>query len=255
MTMTPTILDALATLERDCEVRVLYAAESGSRAWGFASPDSDYDVRFVYARELRAYLRVHDGTDVIERMLPGDLDVSGWDLRKALQLFARCNSTLYEWLLSPIVYREDAAFAEPLRAAMAQFFQPAAALHHYLGIARNTWTEHLSGDNVRLKKMFYFLRPVLACRWIEHAGSQPPTEFGRLVDAPWVTDDERETIALLQQRKQLASERDRDVLSDELKQWMQDQLSHFTQIGPGLARRLDRPTDTLDTLMADLLLR
>lgn len=248
--MTPQILEALAAIEREHAVRVLYAAESGSRAWGFASPDSDYDVRFVYVHARDWYLRLGEPRDVIEQMLPDDLDVSGWDLRKALRLFARSNVALYEWLGSPIVYREDPAFAAPARALVARHFQPAAALHHYLGTARTTFHEHLSGETIRLKKVFYFLRPILACRWIEQVRSQPPTAFAELVAADWVDADERATIAALQQRKQLASEAGRETLDPALLRWMRGQLDHYARIGPSLARRADGSLDELDALMA-----
>lgn len=248
--MTPEILAALAELERERGIRVLFAAESGSRAWGFASPDSDYDVRFVYAHPRHWYLRVFEARDVIERMLPNDLDVSGWDLRKALRLFAGCNLALNEWLLSPIVYREDAVFATALRSLMPAYFQPAAALFHYLGTARTTYAEHLGGDAVRLKKVFYFLRPILACRWIEHARSQPPTEFGKLVEADWVSIDERDQIADLKRRKLLASERDSEALEPALREWMRHQMAHFERIGPTLARKRDVDNTDLDALLA-----
>jgi len=250
--MTPQILAALAAIEREHAVRVLFAAESGSRAWGFASPDSDYDVRFVYVHARDWYLRLGEPRDVIEQMLPDDLDVSGWDLRKALRLFARSNIALYEWLGSPIVYREDPAFAAPARALIARHFQPAAALHHYLGTARTTFHEHLSSEIVRLKKVFYFLRPILACRWIEQARTQPPTTFADLVAADWVDADERAAIAELQHRKQFASEADREALNPALAQWMRDQLEHYTRIGPSLARRVDGNLDELDRLMIAL---
>ncbi|HVH32915.1 MAG TPA: nucleotidyltransferase domain-containing protein [Tahibacter sp.] len=250
--MTPQILAALAAIEREHAVRVLFAAESGSRAWGFASPDSDYDVRFVYVHARDWYLRLGEPRDVIEQMLPDDLDVSGWDLRKALRLFARSNIALYEWLGSPIVYREDAAFAVPARELIARHFQPAAALHHYLGTARTTFHEHLSGETVRLKKVFYFLRPILACRWIEQTRTQPPTAFAELVAADWVHADERMTIAELQHRKQFASEADREALDPTLAQWMRDQLEHYARIGPSLARRTEGNLDELDSLMIAL---
>ncbi|HWU52022.1 MAG TPA: nucleotidyltransferase domain-containing protein [Tahibacter sp.] len=250
--MTPQILAALAAIEREYAVRVLFAAESGSRAWGFASPDSDYDVRFVYVHARDWYLRLGEPRDVIEQMLPDDLDVSGWDLRKALRLFARSNIALYEWLGSPIVYREDPAFAAPARALIARHFQPAAALHHYLGTARTTFHEHLSSDTVRLKKVFYFLRPILACRWIEQARTQPPTTFAELVAADWVDTDERAAIAELQHRKQFASEADREALDPALAQWMRDQLEYYARIGPTLARRVDGNLDELDRLMIAL---
>lgn len=250
MPMTPAIRDALAQLEAERGIRVLLAAESGSRAWGFASPDSDYDVRFVYAHPRDWYLRVFEGRDVIERMLPGDLDLSGWDLRKALRLYTRCNVALYEWLGSPIVYREDAPFTGRLRELLPQYFQPAAALHHYLGTARTTFNDHLAGEAVRLKKVFYFLRPILACRWIEHAASQPPTAFAELVAADWVDAGERETINELQRRKLLASEGDTEALDPALKHWMQQQLEYFTRIGPTLARKREVDNGELDALLA-----
>jgi uncharacterized protein len=250
--MTPVILEALVDVERDFGVQVLFAAESGSRAWGFASPDSDYDVRFVYRHPRDWYLRVTESRDVIERMLPHDLDVSGWELRKALRLFLRCNVALYEWLDSPIVYREESPFAARARELLPSYFQPAAALHHYLGTARTTFTEHLDRPAVRLKKVFYFLRPILACRWIEQTRTQPPTAFARLVAADWVTSGERDFIAELHRRKLLASEGDTESLDPALQRWMLDQLAHFTQIGPSLARRLDADTDALDALMVEL---
>lgn len=250
--MTPTILRALDAIELEYGVEVLFAAESGSRAWGFASPDSDYDVRFVYRHPRDWYLRVSEPRDVIERMLPDDLDVSGWDLRKALRLFQRGNVALYEWLDSPIVYREQPVFAARLRELLPSFFQPASALHHYLGTARTTFGDHLDRPTVRLKKVFYFLRPILACRWIEQTREQPPTEFAKLVAAAWVTDAERAFIAELQQRKLRASEGDTEALDPALQQWMQDQLAHFTRIGPSLARHRNADSATLDALMAEL---
>src|SRR5436190_8518118 len=101
--MKARILEALASIEAGEGVRILMAVESGSRAWGFASPDSDYDVRFVYAHERDWYLSIFDKRDVIELMLPDRLDVNGWDLRKSLRLFSKCNLAMNEWIGSPIL--------------------------------------------------------------------------------------------------------------------------------------------------------
>jgi predicted nucleotidyltransferase len=244
--MNSAIQSAIADVERDYGIRVLYAAESGSRAWGFASPDSDYDVRFVYVHPLDWYLKVFEPRDVIERMLPGDLDVSGWELRKALRLMAKCNLAFNEWFDSPIVYRTDPVFAGHARELIARFFQPARALFHYLNMAATTHAEHLADDTVRLKKLFYFLRPILACRWIEHARTQPPTRFAQLLSAPWVSDEEREWIARLEARKVLASEGDREALPGFLRPWMSEQLAHFAAIGPGLAQKAEIDQALLD---------
>ena len=86
----------LSRLETEHQVTVLFACESGSRAWGFASPDSDYDVRFLYVHRLPWYLQVEPGRDVIERPLDDELDVCGRELRKALYLLRRSNPTLLE---------------------------------------------------------------------------------------------------------------------------------------------------------------
>lgn len=247
--MNNAIQKAIDTIERDCGVRVLYAAESGSRAWGFASPDSDYDVRFVYAHPRDWYLSVFESRDVIERMLPGDLDVSGWDLRKALRLMSKCNLAFNEWFDSPIVYREDAAFASTIRHLIPQFFQPARALFHYLSMASSTHTDYLSGDQVRLKKLFYFLRPVMACRWIEHMRTQPPTEFSRLIDEPWVSDEERDWIAELEARKIIQREGDTSALPPFLRPWIQAQLDHLALIGPALARKNEVDQTLLDEVL------
>ena len=162
-------------------VRVLLAVESGSRAWGFASPDSDYDVRFIYVNSRDWYLSILEERDVIEQMLPGDLDVSGWDLRKTLRLFAKCNLALNEWLGSPLTYVQEAEFA---RSSAHSFLSISIQLRprdHYRKMADAAFDGHFADGQIGIKKIFYVLRPLLACRWIEHARSQPPTEFAELV--------------------------------------------------------------------------
>jgi predicted nucleotidyltransferase len=206
--MKERVLEALAHIEREHEVRVLLAVESGSRAWGFASPDSDYDVRFIYAHALDWYLSVLEQRDVIERMLPGDLDVSGWELRKALRLFSKCNLALNEWLGSPIVYQEVTGFRQQLTALVPDYFNARSGMHHYRSMAERAFTESYLDGRVRIKKIFYVLRALLACRWIERSASQPPTEFAKLVAAPWVTADERTWIEELLVRKAKAAEAD-----------------------------------------------
>jgi predicted nucleotidyltransferase len=166
---------SLATAAADEGVRVLYAAESGSRAWGFPSPDSDFDVRFLYAHERDWYVSLSEERDVIERPLDERrIDLAGWDIRKALRLLLRSNPALYEWLVSPIVYVDS-----PLRAELKALFEaaasPRALAHHYWSIARGQWRSEIAGrDQVRLKKYFYIVRPLLSLAWvIRHKGAPP----------------------------------------------------------------------------------
>jgi predicted nucleotidyltransferase len=173
----------LAALEAEECCRVLFAVESGSRAWGFPSTDSDYDVRFIYARPAEWYLSVdlEDKRDVIERPINDLIDLAGWDVRKALQLFAKTNPPLYEWLDSPIVYADDGVFANALRGLMPAFYSPIAAGYHYLRMAERTDKAYMQGELVKLKKYFYVLRPLLAVRWIEQGRGPVPMLFESLL--------------------------------------------------------------------------
>ena len=164
-------------------MRVLYACESGSRAWGFESQDSDYDVRFVYVRTRDWYLSidVERKRDVIELPISDDLDICGWDVRKTLQLFYKSNPPLNEWLVSPIVYMQHGEFASRLRKLAPDSYNPIAGHYHYLRMADNNFRSYLKGDIVRRKKYFYVLRPLLAVKWIESKKGVVPVEFDKLV--------------------------------------------------------------------------
>ncbi|VFR69142.1 COG3541: Predicted nucleotidyltransferase [plant metagenome] len=180
--MRAVVLESLANIERQHDVTVLFACESGSRGWGFASPDSDYDVRFIYVNRLSWYLTVEPGRDVIELPISGELDINGWDLRKTLQLLRQSNPTLLEWLRSPIVYQQSADWAGRLRDLAEEGFSPVRGYHHYVSMARKNLREHLYGDVVRYKKYLYVLRPLLAARWIREGLGVPPMRFAALVD-------------------------------------------------------------------------
>ena len=126
--MQDLILSELNRIEQDYHVQILFACESGSRAWGFPSSDSDYDVRFVYIRPTDWYLAidVERKRDVIELPIDDSLDISGWDLRKALQLYYKSNPPLLEWLGSPIIYQEKYTVAQQLRNLAPEFYNPIA---------------------------------------------------------------------------------------------------------------------------------
>ena len=210
--MISLIQTQLRHLERQHNIKILYAVESGSRAWGFASTDSDWDVRFVYIHHQDWYLSIDDQKDSIEIMLPNDLDLSGWELRKALKLFRKSNPLLLEWLNSPIIYCEEASVMEQFRGLMADYFNPKSCLHHYLHMAEGNFREYLQGDLVRTKKYFYVLRPILACQWIERTDTMPPTEFQQLFDSQIEAGELRSEIDKL-----LARKRSGDELKEEPK--------------------------------------
>lgn len=151
--MRETILSKLKEIENKENVKILLAVESGSRAWGFASPDSDYDVRFIYVRPKEDYLRLEKTRDVIELPIEGELDINGWDLDKTLRLLRASNPTLFEWFSSPIVYRET-AFAQDFRSIMQRYFSSKRGLSHYLSMASSNYREYLKGDTVKAKKYF-----------------------------------------------------------------------------------------------------
>lgn len=182
MDMEQVIREKLAEIENKENVRIIMAVESGSRAWGFASPDSDYDVRFVYVRKLEDYLKLDKTRDVIEWQLDVTLDISGWDLKKALQLMHESNPSIFEWCASPIVYRCSPAFEE-LQEIRKEYYSKKKSLYHYWHMASSNYENYLQGEEVRIKKYFYVIRPLLAAKWIADHGTQPPMLFSELLDA------------------------------------------------------------------------
>lgn len=180
--MEKLIKEKLLEIEKQENVRILLAVESGSRAWGFASPDSDYDVRFIYVRKKEDYLKLETVRDVIELPIDEVLDINGWDLQKTLRLLYKSNPTLFEWFSSPIIYMET-EFADKFRSIMTEYFSSKRSLYHYISMAEGNYREYLKRDMVRAKKYFYVLRPILACRWILEKGTPPPMLFSELMEA------------------------------------------------------------------------
>lgn len=173
--------EKLKEIENKYDVKVLWAIESGSRAWGFASPDSDFDVRFIYKRKPEAYLRLERCRDVIELPVDDTWDVSGWDIDKTIKLLRNTNPTLYEWMNSPIRYIES-DFSVRLAPLMKECFTEDRMLYHYSSIAKSTVHNHLQKETVKPKKYFYALRSVLACEWIRQFHSAPPVPFSELYE-------------------------------------------------------------------------
>ena len=190
--METLIKEKLHEIELRENCRILLAVESGSRAWGFASPDSDYDVRFLYVRSKESYLKLERARDVIEVPISDELDINGWDVDKTLKLLHKSNPTVFEWFSSPIVYKTT-PFADRFKPVMLRYFSSKSGLWHYLHMAEGNCREFLRGSMVKAKKYFYVLRPVLACRWILEMGTPPPMLFSELAESQ-LPDDLREAV-------------------------------------------------------------
>jgi len=164
------------------DVHIIYACESGSRAWGFSSEDSDYDVRFLYAHPPEWYqsISVEHKRDVIEDTKDFPFDIVGWDIRKALKLLGKSNPQLIEWTRSPIVYMEDPGYKQ-FSLIIDRCFSQRKSMYHYINMSEHTRKTYLEGSHILLKKYFYAIRPLLACLYMERVGNNIPTDFTTLV--------------------------------------------------------------------------
>lgn len=222
------IQNELAQVEAERDVRVLFACESGSRAWGFASRDSDYDVRFLYVHRRDWYLSVEDRRDVIELPIVDDLDVSGWELRKALRLLRKSNPPLLEWLQSPVVYRSDRVFTTEFGTLASEFYSARRCFAHYLHMAFGNWRNYLRDrEQVSLKKYLYVFRPLLACRWIERDQSPVPMLFAQLVEGVLEESDVRAALNALVARKQAGEELSVEPPVEVLSRFVEAELTRL----------------------------
>ncbi|GAB2965651.1 nucleotidyltransferase domain-containing protein [Hymenobacter coalescens] len=250
--MQTRIVAELQRLEATHEVRVLYACEAGSRAWGFPSPDSDFDVRFIYVRPAAAYLTLEEGPDTLNFPVDDELDLAGWDLRKALKLLRGSNAALLEWLQSPVVYHEALDFRAAAQPLLPACFQPLAALHHYLGLVRRGVEDDLPHSEIRLKRLFYALRSALAARWIRTRAAVPPMELVPL--RTLLPADLQDSVTELLHRKADANEKTVVPRPAALAAFIQAEYEAGQAARAVLpsARRPD-PTPVLDALFQRLL--
>lgn len=230
--MTETILKTLETIEKEHNIRILYAVESGSRAWGFASPDSDYDVRYIYVRPQKDYLRIDPLPDTIEGPLDDVLDFSGWDLRKALFLLRKTNPALVEWVQSPIVYRTSEVWKE-IAAHFPEFYVPYFNMQHYYSMFTTNLKRYMHEDKLKLKRYLYMLRPLLCCYWLERFDTAPPVPFEQLCQAVLPKELE-DVVADLLQRKQAADEGELSDRIPELDDWFRKEKQRLQEVRTSL---------------------
>ncbi len=220
--MQKQISEKLFLFEEQEQVKILHAVESGSRAWGFASPDSDYDVRCIYVRPLENYLQLNPIRDVIEFQLDEVLDINGWDFQKMLKLLYKSNPTIFEWANSPIVYRTT-EFFQKLKPMIFSYFSPKTSIYHYLNMAKATYHAYCEKEQVKFKKYFYVLRPLLACYWILEKQTPPPMLFSDLLELEQVKEI-RPLIHTLLEMKALSSETRFIPKNEPLDQWIHQQI-------------------------------
>ena len=256
MTTTQTnrgeILDQLRALERQHGFRVLYACESGSRAWGFASDDSDYDVRFIYVHRPEWYLSVRQRPDSVTFFASDTLDLAGWDLRKALGLFGRSNGPLLEWLHSPIRYVEHPDLVPLWRTLVPDVLNPRALAAHYLGMAWKLWLVAREGEMVTTKKYLYILRTVLAACWVLSRKTPPPVEFARLLEEALNEDDVRLRCQALVAAKATTHESGFSARDSLLDRWLAGQFQVLRAINADLPGRAPED-DVIDTYFRHVL--
>lgn len=216
----------LGQIEAEHNVTVVFAVESGSRAWGFPSPDSDNDVRFFFVRPLSRYLALDEPEDVIEQPITGVWDINGWDLRKALQLLVKGNATVAEWLSSPLIYREHGPLPYRLRDLIKRYASPEASARHYWGLTNTCYQKEFanrptaaymeelrqSGNTIKglttvnQKKYLYAIRGSLSIQWIKRYGEVPPMTLPALMSHDIMALEVRDEINALLRRKAITGE-------------------------------------------------
>ncbi len=246
--MKDEIIKELLQLEKRHDIKILYAVESGSRAWGFASTDSDWDVRYIYIHRLDWYLQIDNQKDSQEKILPNDLDLSGWELKKALKLFRKSNPPMLEWLRSPIIYLQQYSTADKLLDLTEQYFSPKSCLHHYLHMAEGNYKTYLQTENVRIKKYFYVLRPILACDWIKQNNTMAPMEFRTLLDSQVTDENVKNEIENLLTRKIAGDEIKEEPKIKILNDFLENKIKYYNDYLKSLDTSIQPDTYSLDQL-------
>ena len=236
----------------DGDVDVMFAVESGSRAWGFASPDSDYDVRFVYRHEPDWYMSLRDEPRDTVVVSDGELDMVGWDIRKYLRLMRKSNPSVLEWLECPRYVVWCGNGIRRLSEMAGRCFSARSLAFHYAGMARSNDHEFLRIREPRTKKYLYVVRALLSADWVIREGCMPPTVFAELLDLS-ACDFPRDQVEEVLARKLVADESDRYGHVPELDEWIPRKLQDVTEMAERLPRAELVPWDEMDELFLEML--
>ncbi|MFM9974978.1 MAG: DNA polymerase beta superfamily protein [Beijerinckiaceae bacterium] len=243
-------LDAVIRSE---QVAIPWAIESGSRAWGFPSPDSDYDCRFIFVRPRDTYLGLFSLRDVIETPLTEVLDVNGWDIAKSIKLMLKGNAVIIEWLTSQLVYRGDAAFQQEFLSLAEEIVDRGRIAKHYVHLAYSMRSRIMEGDEVKLKKLFYVLRPIIALRWLRQRPDAKiaPMNFQRLCAEADLSESLAQEIASMVDKKAITRELGSGSVSPLLQGLIHAELTEAEM----LFRNVSSPTDSQVALANQFFLR
>ena len=237
----------LSEIERKENIQILYACESGSRAWGFASPDSDYDVRFVYSRPVEFYLKLENQKDTLECELNEVYDISGWDVKKFLLQLNKSNPSIFEWAASPIVYKTTKEWNE-IAQVMNNHFSKLKSLHHYNSITKNNLKRFFAEKTeVRYKPYLYNLRQCLACQWIMKKNIQPPIEFD-VLQAACLPEELKESAGILVERKKSIGEKETGLRIREIDLYIDSVVSEVEEYLEKNAEKKPSEYDELNRL-------
>jgi len=244
-TVRTEIQSELLRIAEDNNIRILYACESGSRAWGFASPESDYDIRFIFLHPTSWYLSVLPQDDGMDLFIDKDLDINGWDIRKVLRLMMKSNITAFEWLQSPIIYQTDEDFKAALWSLSKHFFQARSSMLQYLALAGNSFRRVNESNEIDIEKYFYALRPLLAAMWISEKSLAAPMTFSELLPTLKAHPKIEEIVYELWEQTQKSKGDEKIKPIFELNDFIQKQILHYEGIALQMEESAVR-TDMLD---------
>ena len=251
MDIKTVVSEKLNEIEQRENVRILHCVESGSRAWGFESPDSDYDVRFIYVRPKDYYLKLESTRDVIEWQLDDTLDINGWDIQKMLRLLYKSNPTVFEWSSSPIIYKTTDDWSA-VSEVIGSYFQVKAGLYHYLSMAKTNYHAYFKGEQVKLKKYFYVLRPLLACRYIIDNGKPPPMLFSKLVESE-LESSMKPFVDEILKAKMATSELGTQPKNDKVIRYFESSIAEIEKVIADYSKEEKMSWEPLDKCFLDIL--
>jgi uncharacterized protein len=255
------ILLVLKQIEKEYDVVILYACESGSRSWGFPSNDSDYDVRFIYVHKKEWYLSIDQRRDVLEVpkhdkisiQVDKLLDLNGWELTKALRLFRKSNPPLLEWLHSNIVYYQASSAINKMKAVESQIFSPISGIHHYLKMAKGNYRDYKNRKEVKIKRYFNIFRPLLAAKWIAKNDAFPPIKFTQLVEDILPTSEIRVVLDDIIRLKKAGEVLDPNPRTQIIDYFVETEVEYLEQYVREVSVNKSNPTELLNQLFRETL--